>query len=86
VTVGSPQIEELRAQARYHRERYDLYRAKMYALRPTTLARLRQLERAHHAADARLRALTGSPASSGPPASAPGGRFERERPAGTRDS
>ena len=48
-------IEDLRIEARYRRERYDLYRAKMYGLRPTTLARLRELERAHLGADARLR-------------------------------
>jgi hypothetical protein len=53
--AGSPRIEDLRTEARYHRERYDLYRAKMYGLRPTTMARLRELERAHQGADARLR-------------------------------
>jgi hypothetical protein len=53
--AGSPTIEELRAEARYHRERYALYRAKMYGPRPTTLTRLRQLERAHQGAEARLR-------------------------------
>jgi hypothetical protein len=53
--ADAPQLEELRAEARYHRERYDLYLAKMYALRPTTTTRLRELERAHQAADARLR-------------------------------
>jgi hypothetical protein len=37
------------------RERYDLYRAKMYGLRPTTITRLRELERIWHGADARLR-------------------------------
>ena len=42
-------------EARYRRERYDLYRAKMYGPRPTTLARLRELERAHQGADDRLR-------------------------------
>jgi hypothetical protein len=51
----SSRIEELRAEARYHRERYDLYRAKMYGLRPTTMTRLRELERAHQGAEARLR-------------------------------
>jgi hypothetical protein len=55
VTAGGPHLDDLRAEARYHRERYDLYRAKMYALRPTTMARLRELERAHEAADERLR-------------------------------
>ena len=53
--AGSPPIEELRAEARYHRERYALYRAKMYGPRPTTLTRLRELERVHQGADARLR-------------------------------
>ena len=52
---GSARIEDLRAEARYHRQRYDLYRAKMYGARPTTMARLRELERAHHGAEARLR-------------------------------
>ena len=52
---GSARIEDLRAEARYHRERYDLYRAKMYGLRPTTITRLRELERIWHGADARLR-------------------------------
>jgi hypothetical protein len=55
VTPGSSRIEELRMEARYRRERYDLYRAKMYGSRPTTVARLRELERAHQGADARLR-------------------------------
>jgi len=48
-------MEELRAEARYARERYDLYRAKMYGLRPTSIARFRELERIHQGADARLR-------------------------------
>jgi hypothetical protein len=53
--AGSARIEDLRAEARYHRERYDLYRAKMYAQRPTTMGRLRELERAHQGAEDRLR-------------------------------
>jgi hypothetical protein len=53
--TGSRPIEELRVEARYARERYDLYRAKMYGLRPTTITRLRELERIWHGADARLR-------------------------------
>jgi hypothetical protein len=47
-------IEELRAEARYRRERYELYRAKMYGGRPTTMARLRELERAYQGAEARF--------------------------------
>jgi hypothetical protein len=53
--ASPPRIEDLRAEARYHRERYDLYRAKMYGQRPTTMGRLREIERAHQAAEARLR-------------------------------
>jgi len=53
--TGSPRIEDLRVEARYARQRYDLYRAKMYGLRPTTITRLRELERMHEGADARLR-------------------------------
>jgi hypothetical protein len=52
---GLQRIEDLQAEARYHRERYDLYRAKAYSLRPTSLARLRELERAYEGAEARLR-------------------------------
>jgi len=51
---GSPTIESLEAEARYARERYDLYRARTYGPRPTSLARLRELERIHQGADARL--------------------------------
>jgi hypothetical protein len=53
--AASPPIEELRAEARYRRESYAVYRAKMYGPRPTTLTRLRELERAHRGAEARLR-------------------------------
>ena len=53
--AGPARIEELRAEARYHRERYELYRAKVYGPRPTSMARLRELERAHRGAEARLR-------------------------------
>jgi hypothetical protein len=53
--AGSPRIEDLQAEARYHRERLDLYRAKMYGLRSTTMTRLRELERVHRGAEARLR-------------------------------
>jgi hypothetical protein len=53
--AGSPCIEDLLAEARHHRHRYDLDRAKMSGLRPTTLAHLRELERAAQRAEARLR-------------------------------
>jgi hypothetical protein len=50
-----PRIDDLLAEARYQRHRYDLYRAKMYGPRPTTMTRLRELERAYQGAEARLR-------------------------------
>ncbi len=55
MTADPARIEDLRVEARYRRERYELYRAKMYGLRPTSTARLRELERAHEGAEARLR-------------------------------
>jgi hypothetical protein len=48
-------LEELSAEARYHRERRDLYRAKTYGPRPTSPVRLRELERACVLSEARLR-------------------------------
>jgi hypothetical protein len=48
-------LEELSAEARYHRERRDLYRAKTYGPRPTSPAKLRELERASVVSEARLR-------------------------------
>jgi hypothetical protein len=54
--VTSPRrLEELRAEARYRRERRDLYRARAYGSRATSLFRLKELERACVFADARLR-------------------------------
>ena len=49
-------LDDLRAQARYARERFQLYKAKAYGPRPTSPARLRELLRAHEQADARMRA------------------------------
>ncbi len=49
-------LDDLRAQAQYARQRYQIYKAKSYGLRPTSPARLRELERACEQAEARLRA------------------------------
>jgi hypothetical protein len=51
-----PRIERLAAEARYHRERFDLHRARVISGSPraTTLGRLRELERSAAAAEARL--------------------------------
>lgn len=51
----NPHLEGLRAQARYARERRDLYRAKTHGPRPTTPGRLRELERAAQMAEERLK-------------------------------
>jgi hypothetical protein len=47
-------IEELRAEARYAREREQLYRARLLGPRPTSLAKLRELEQAARQAEERL--------------------------------
>ena len=52
--TDTARLAELRAEARHARDRLDLYRAKMYGPRPTSTARLRELERAHAGAQARL--------------------------------
>lgn len=49
-------LEQMAAEARYHRQRYDLYRAKSYGLRATSQTRLRELQRICEAAEARLAA------------------------------
>ena len=48
-------LDELRVDARYHRERRDLYRAKMHGPRPTSPVQLRELERSCILSEARLR-------------------------------
>jgi len=54
-----PVESRLEVEARYHRERLALYRARVYNSRPTSLTRLRELERTSQAADERLRAAKG---------------------------
>src|SRR4051794_36676759 len=55
VALPAPDLPELEAQARYHRDRLALYRARVLSARPASTARLRELERTSAAADARLR-------------------------------
>jgi len=54
--ISARRIEEMRDEARYHRERYDLYKAKMHSSRPTSPTRLQELARRHQGAEARFRA------------------------------
>jgi hypothetical protein len=52
--MSAEHLDDLRAQAHYARERYDLYKAKAYGPRTTSPARLRELERECQRAEARL--------------------------------
>ncbi|MDE3070103.1 MAG: hypothetical protein KGJ43_05185 [Acidobacteriota bacterium] len=54
--MDSDQLEGLRSEARYARERFHLYRAKSYGPRPTSGARMRELQRIYEYAEARLHA------------------------------
>jgi hypothetical protein len=54
-TMRQMRMADLEAEARYHHERYALYRAKTYGPRPTSPARLRTLRLASEAAERRLR-------------------------------
>jgi hypothetical protein len=51
----APDLGDLEEQARYHRDRLALYRAKMHGAKPTSVGRLEELERAAATADERLR-------------------------------
>jgi hypothetical protein len=47
-------LEQLRTEARYHRQRLDLYRARLYGGRALSVARLEEFQRAADAAADRL--------------------------------
>ena len=47
-------VQELETEARYHRERLALYRARAYSVQPTSARRLRELERTSDLADRRV--------------------------------
>jgi hypothetical protein len=51
---GQHRIEELSQEARYRRERLELYRARLYGGRAANMSRLAELERAYDGAAARL--------------------------------
>jgi hypothetical protein len=54
-------IADLEADDRYRRERYALYRAKVYGPRPTSAARLTELRLASERAEARLHRARSKP-------------------------
>jgi hypothetical protein len=53
--MADDHIEDLRAQARHARERYQLYKAQTFGQRPTSEERLRELQRAYEQAEERRR-------------------------------
>jgi hypothetical protein len=50
----SVRLDQLRTEAEYHRQRLDLYRAKLYGGRAVNMERLKEFERAADNAAARL--------------------------------
>jgi hypothetical protein len=54
----SPEFVRLQAEARYARERYQLYKARTRGPKPTTPGRLIELERICDRAESRLRRLS----------------------------
>lgn len=52
--VAPPDLTDLENQARYHRDRLALYRAKMHGPKATSVGRLEALQRAATAAQERL--------------------------------
>ncbi len=76
MSTSADRLDELRTQARFARERYDLYKAKVYGPRLTSASRLRELERecARTAADlsfAEVEAARAVRSPAGGPGSAP---------------
>jgi hypothetical protein len=59
--------ERLRDEARYRRERLDLYRARLYGGRATSQGKLRELQRASDGAAARLRRAEARAEPAAPP-------------------
>lgn len=56
--TATDHLEQLRAEAAYRRQRLELYRAKVYGPRPTSAARLAELEREYDLAASRLKRAT----------------------------
>jgi hypothetical protein len=50
----SVRLDQLRSEADYHRQRLDLYRAKLYGGRAVSMERLEEFQRASDNAAARL--------------------------------
>jgi hypothetical protein len=48
-------LPEIEAEARYHRDRLALYRARLLSAKPASTVHLRELQQASDAADERVR-------------------------------
>jgi hypothetical protein len=60
-------LDQLRAEANYHRQRLDLYRARLYGGRAADLARLEEFQRASDTAAERLRRARDDTSPARPP-------------------
>jgi hypothetical protein len=56
---SSQDVSVAEAEARYHRERLALYKARVHSGKPTSLTRLRELERTAERAEAGARRVRG---------------------------
>jgi hypothetical protein len=54
--MSTEHLDDLRSQAKYARERYQLYKAKSFGARLTSPARLRELQSTYEQAEARVSA------------------------------
>lgn len=61
MTSHEQRLDQLAAEARYHRQRLDLYRARLYGGKMLHPARLEEFERASDDAAARLRQAAEAP-------------------------
>jgi hypothetical protein len=59
--ADAKELEALRAELAYRRQKRDLYRARMYGQRPARPARMRELDRLVAQAAARLQHASGRP-------------------------
>jgi hypothetical protein len=60
-------LDQLPAESHYHRQRLDLYRARLYGGRTANLARLEELKRAYDTAAERLRRARDGASPTRPP-------------------
>jgi hypothetical protein len=52
--TAAAELDQLAAEAQYHRDRLALYHARVVSAKPASASRLRELQRTSAAADARL--------------------------------